>query len=502
MNGRTWKNQNPKTLEQIKTRLLGIGGTETGVTNEHELWRVKIADSVFISFRTGTLYHTPSNSNSPEVMIACQEIDSTAGTGYVPPSRDYLIGLDETGKGEIAGPVVLTGVIFHKDLFEDFVMLAGPADTKKQHPFEYWRKIYGGLNSFRGDNFNFVAEIISPKLIDKYNINQLLDLFYQKIISNLLKSATDGGCRIVLDDYGAAEDLKKWGFDKNEMMILPRAEDRFIEAKIASLISKKIREGIMENINELPQYQIDGISIGNGNISNSKTADWLSQWHAGERPWPWFIKKSFKTIRDLEGQSDKVKKISPVLKNELLPQDFIRSPQREKAKMNLSAIECSNCGKFQQVLHFDFEQMICQTCKNPMDDLQLTLRHYCSSLIADPRIVEQKSLIRDLENAAFFENYRMIIPWTDSLKQKSKFVEGSSELEENELLGRFILEYFKVNERKDINIQIIEKALESNSMLITSSLRHREEKPTGINNSGSNLVDLAIWKKVPTCIIG
>jgi ribonuclease HII len=497
MNGRTWKNQSLATLEKIKSKLIAMGGSETEIKNQHELWRIKIADSVFISFKTGTLYHTPSNSNSTEVLNACQEVDAVTGTGYVLPTRDYLIGLDETGKGEIAGPIVLTGAILHKDLFEDFVKLVGPADTKKQHPFEYWQEIYNKLDGFRGKHFNFKEEKISPRLIDEYNVNRLLDLFYQKIISHLSKSLPHRSCRIVLDDYGAGESLRDFTTQiagENGVIIVPKAEDQFIEAKVASLISKKIREGILENINQLPEYKIDNRAIGTGNISNQQTMRWLSKWRASGKPWPRFIKQSFKTIKDLKGQSDKVKKLNPILRNDLLPADFVRSFHGAESNPNLSAIKCSNCGQLQQTILFDLEQIICRNCSKSMDDIRLTLRYYCVSLVVDPRIVGEQILTRDLENGAFFENYRVIVPWTESSKQDFQFIEGGKELKKNESLGRLDLEYFKLDMHAgDIGAQIINKAIESNSMLIASSPQRTSDD--------NNLIDLAKEKKVLVCLV-
>jgi len=62
-------------------------------------------------------------------------IDSVVGSAYVLPTKDFLIGLDETGKGEVIGHTVLTGVIFPKELFKDVDLLIGPADTKNRHKF-------------------------------------------------------------------------------------------------------------------------------------------------------------------------------------------------------------------------------------------------------------------------------------------------------------------------------------------------------------------------------
>jgi len=64
--------------------------------------------------KKGTLYSTSSISNDFAVFEAWRHIDSLVGSVYALPTKDLLIGLDETGKGEVIGHTVLTGVIFLK----------------------------------------------------------------------------------------------------------------------------------------------------------------------------------------------------------------------------------------------------------------------------------------------------------------------------------------------------------------------------------------------------
>ena len=59
----------------------------------------------------GTIYCTPSGAQDPAVSEVWKEIDSMLGSAYSLPSKEYLIGLDETGKEEIIGHTVLTGYI-------------------------------------------------------------------------------------------------------------------------------------------------------------------------------------------------------------------------------------------------------------------------------------------------------------------------------------------------------------------------------------------------------
>jgi ribonuclease HII len=468
MNGRTWKNLNSDSLQKIHSQLLVSGGKETAIKNPHELWRLKIDDSVFIAFKKGTLYHTPSNSNSPEVIVACEKVDLINGTGYSATQKDYLIGLDETGKGEIAGPIVMVGVIFPKLLFKDFVNQIGSADTKKQHRFEYWDELFHRLDGYRDEGFYFTTEKISPNLFDKYNVNRLLDIFYERIILKLLKIVPSKTCRIVLDDYGTGkfQDLS----NQNEFLILPKAEDQYIEAKAASLISKKIREEILNRINQLPEYKIDSLLIGQGNVGNPQTIEWLTKWGVSNKEWPWFIKKSFKTITVLNNKTNQEKKNIPELKKEILPTKFIQIFKRKQSLIDLFSIRCSHCNQYQKVIIYDYQQMICESCSKFIGDLQLTLRYYCGSILIDSEIVEQQALITDFKKNAFFENYTIFVPLSDSMNQNTNFSIGLNELKKLELMGRLDLEYFNLDQKHNYNFGLIEKATDSNSIICTSNL--------------------------------
>jgi ribonuclease HII len=468
MNGRTWKNLSSDSLQKIYSQLLANGGKDIAIKNPHESWRLKIDDSIFIAFKKGTLYHTPSNSDSPEVMAACEKIDSINERGYSETQKDYLIGLDETGKGEIAGPIVLVGVILPKRLFKDFVNHIGTADTKKQHRVEYWDELFQKLTEYRNKGFYFATEKISPIVFDKYNVNRLLDIFYERIILKLLKIASPKTCRIVLDDYGAGKftDISK----ENEFLILTKAEDNYIEAKAASLISKKIREGILNYLNQLHEYKIDGLSIGQGNVGNPQTTEWLRKWKATKREWPWFIKKSFKTITILENKTNQGKKNNPEIKNELLPTEFVHAFKKHQSFLELLQIKCVHCNEYQKVLIYDYQHITCESCLKTIGDLHLTLRYYCGTILIDSEMVEQQALIKDLKRNAFFENYKVFIPRPDSQNQRTNFHNGLNELKRLELMGRLDLEYFNLDQKQDSNLNLIEKATTSNAIIVTSNL--------------------------------
>ena len=187
MQGQTWKNLDSVSLKKIKIGLLEMDGENIPIKNEHEIWRVKISDSVFTAYKKGTLYSTPSNSNSKNVLKARATIDQLTGTGYLTSEKSFLIGFDETGKGEIAGPIILAGAAFPTKLFSEIVKLIGSADTKKSHNLKYWKSksvaalgpsatgYLAGENQgmrykWKTSSSNFVQEILS---IDEINLESV-----------------------------------------------------------------------------------------------------------------------------------------------------------------------------------------------------------------------------------------------------------------------------------------------------------------------------------------
>ncbi|MEM2822137.1 MAG: ribonuclease HII, partial [Candidatus Pacearchaeota archaeon] len=107
--GRSWKFIQNSGARKIKSYLLENGGEEEKVISTYEVWRIKFSDSTFTYYKNGTLYATPSNSNDSAVLKAWEYIDSIV-ISYVAPTKDFLIGLDETGKGEVIGHTILTGI--------------------------------------------------------------------------------------------------------------------------------------------------------------------------------------------------------------------------------------------------------------------------------------------------------------------------------------------------------------------------------------------------------
>ena len=309
---RRWKILPLENAEKVRNLLLEKGGKEEKPTSAYEKWRIRFKNSTFILYTTGTLYSTPSSEKEVEELR--EEIDQIVGGPWVPPTRDILIGMDEVGKGEILGYIHVIGVYLPSRLFHEISPLLSVTDTKQTHSFPYWEKIFQEIFPFFKKGLYFLEERIHPKEIDEFNINQLLDRAYTRILNKFLRNLKFKATRITIDDYGIGKELgnllKNLEDKGMEVMVMPKADDHYLEVRIASLLGKIQREKVMKEINERRGYQIMGLSPGSGNTGDKNTMEWLKAWYNSGQQWPWFVRQSFSPVRKIEGKTGKVKKSS------------------------------------------------------------------------------------------------------------------------------------------------------------------------------------------------
>ena len=130
------------------------------------------------------------NSNSP--MVAYEEI-----------SEENYIGVDESGKGDFFGPLVVAGVAVNSNLKKIFLEL-GIKDSKKLTD-EVILKLALEIQKIA----KWTTVVITPKkyneLYNKFkNLNKLLAWGHARVIENLLVKAPE--CTLALSDKFASDD--------------------------------------------------------------------------------------------------------------------------------------------------------------------------------------------------------------------------------------------------------------------------------------------------------
>lgn len=402
--------------DKAKELLIKNNGIEDkAIKSKHESWRIKVLDATFTYYKTGTLFST--GTTKKKVQNIWQQINKLSGGRYHAPTKHYLIGLDETGKGEVLGPAILVGAFFPKKIFPDLEKLIGVADSKSKRTVKYWDEVQQKLDNFKKDGFTFIIDKIPPEHIDRFNINKIMDVIYQRILSQLVRQVDISRIRIAVDDYRVGEILNKYlSYLENaraEVIVAQKADEKYLETKVASLIARREREKVMDAIAKSAEYQLKDCPIGSGNAGDEKTIKWLKAWKATGKPWPWFVKQSFKTVRDIDGKTEKVVKKDPPIREDILCDDFRNECQTGSFSITKLSVVCPHFGSIRKTSLITIGEGItygcCPYCKNPIFELKHTLRYYCGSLLPDTNIILNGWLSKDLEHAKFFEGFNILI---------------------------------------------------------------------------------------------
>jgi len=328
MKNRTWRGVSAEKSETVKQVLRSHGGeADREVRGQNEAWRIRVEDAAFTFYKKGTLYFSGGDGTAIEASVA--DISKILTAMGFETEKEFLVGMDETGKGEVLGPSVLAVVVLGKELGPKLDAELGAADTKKKHSFQSWDALFRDLDRFRGHGLSYEIETIPPWDVDKYNVNKLMDVVYQRLLSRLLYGVDPAKCRIVLDDYGVGNNLhlymKSLSKAGAEVRVEARADEHYSEVKVASVLSKWRRELAMKKIGE--KFSLPGAPVGSGNAGDALTANWLKEWKKSRQQWPWFVKISWKPIRELDGISQEVAKGSPPIRHDILSrnsQDMFR----------------------------------------------------------------------------------------------------------------------------------------------------------------------------------
>ncbi len=492
MKNYTWKNITNEQANAIKKHLLKLGGEERDVSkDQYKKWSVKFYDAIFDYYSSGKIYCNGSRSNNPKVEKIYSYINDL--NNNIEEHFDIYIGLDESGKGEVAGHVILVATLISHNLVSKVKSIIGSADTKKKKTFKFWNSLFRELDALKEEGLDFIIEKIPPWIFDKYNVNKIIDVTYQRILA-VLNSQYDfmnKKVRVVIDNYGVGENLKTFinFLQQNniEVQILEKADDNFIEVRLASVIAKWQREAVINAINENNDFEINGLKIGSGNVGNNETKKWLHEWYKSGREWPWFIKRSFKTIIEIERKPIIKNKPAPPFNIDLLSKEFIQEFNKGISSISSLSIVCSNCGailksvKFNNYLNKQTKERVvglkCDACNANIENADFTLRYYVPYILPDTNALSRKILSNDLNGNKFFQDFYIII--SDVVFQEIDGTsKGKKELEKlREFANKGRIKLTFLNKHNDVSGMkgesyikddiIINQCLDNNAIFLT-----------------------------------
>ena len=479
--GWTWSDVSEESASRVRDYLVSEGGVDAGEKlGPAEAWRVRFSDATFTHYKKGTLYSTSSASGDPAVEQAWAFVDTMMGPRFVSSDRAFLVGLDETGKGELVGHITLVGALIPRTLAPDVERLVAQAETKKKHSIGHWDELFMELDAFKPQGLDFIVEKIPPWVVDRFNINRLLDVTYQRILNVFFRRAKPALCRVVVDDYGVGPTLDRFlralGNQGTEVTVEASADDRYLEARVASVLAKREREKVLEAVNRKPEFRVDGLSVGSGNAGNAQTLAWLKAWKESGQEWPWFIRRSFKTVYELDGKRP-AKKREPPLREDLLSKHF--REEFEKGRLSITALRvvCPGCGDVSRAALITMEEgrtvPRCVGCRKELPtDLGFTLRYYCGFVVPDANIILGGLLSKDLEKRRFFEGFTVVVPAVVRVECDTRGGKAElARLSEFAAKGRIALQQVGEYDEDLTSIQrddlVLDASLQQNAILMT-----------------------------------
>ena len=160
-----------------------------------------------------------------------------------------VVGLDESGRGPLAGPVVAAAVLI--DLRFKISDLRGIRDSKKLSQKKR-EKFYQLI--IQNPNITWAIGRVGPRVIDRINIKNAAELAMERALRNLEKKIKKRADFLIID----GNHLKNLQLPTYQLKLLPKADVKVFSCMVAGIIAKVKRDDIMKREHKrYPQYGFD-----------------------------------------------------------------------------------------------------------------------------------------------------------------------------------------------------------------------------------------------------
>ena len=223
--------------------------------------------------------------------------------------EEYILGVDDAGRGPIVGPMVIAGAMFDKDA-DAILKKLGVKDSKMLfHPARI--RLAKDIQKIA---IGYDIVVISPKEIDAavnsaYNLNKLEAAKMAYVINNLTRGLSKSIKITVYVDCPSVN-IFAWtnvlkGFLERDDLILKvehKCDVNHVECSAASILAKVRREEEVENLKKM--YNID---FGSGYPADPVTVNWLKEFGREFQKYG-IIRESWQTWKNHE-KNEKQKKL-------------------------------------------------------------------------------------------------------------------------------------------------------------------------------------------------
>ena len=165
---------------------------------------------------------------------------------------NYIIGIDEVGRGCLAGPIVAVAVLL-KSTPEENELLTEVKDSKKLSAKKR-EEIFVNLQ----DKFIWAQAEIDNQEIDKIGIQLANCLVVNQALENLLKKINNFSGRVVADHVGGFNNYVDNTLPtgrQEKIEFFTKGETKFLSIALASILAKVYRDRLMTRQEDVyPEY--------------------------------------------------------------------------------------------------------------------------------------------------------------------------------------------------------------------------------------------------------
>jgi ribonuclease HII len=149
---------------------------------------------------------------------------------------DYIIGVDEVGRGCFAGPIVAAAVVFRKDIAKK--ELQGVNDSKLLTPLK--RRELSKVIIRK--SFSWAIRSVSVSTINKVGIGKANKIAFRKVIQSVIKKIGNNNVFVLVDGFHIRY-VKGIGINREKAII--KGDQKSLTIAAASIIAKNHRDKIM-----------------------------------------------------------------------------------------------------------------------------------------------------------------------------------------------------------------------------------------------------------------
>lgn len=165
----------------------------------------------------------------------------------------FIIGIDEVGRGALAGPVVVAAMALPTGFrIKNKLPLR---DSKKLSPRQ--REIW--LQYIKKSALSYRIASVSPKIVDKINVSQAANLAATRAFGKLIKN---------VDNYKVYLDgglyIKNSKFKNLKTKTIIKGDEKIPAISLASIVAKVYRDKLMKRLHKkYPRYDfINNVGYG------------------------------------------------------------------------------------------------------------------------------------------------------------------------------------------------------------------------------------------------